>query len=453
MIDAGMDIARLNFSHGDYETHQRCIDLLREVQKEKKSNLGIMLDTKGPEIRVHNFSDGQATINKGEVFKIYSDEILGDSKQFSVNYSNFYKIAKPNQLVKIDDGKFVAKILSLDPADRSVECKAITSLTLKNHKGVNVVGARLDMPFISEKDKKDIEFGCKNNLNFVAASFVRRADDVIELKNLLKEFGHEEVLVISKIESCEAISKIKEIVHYSDAIMVARGDLGVEIAPEKVPIVQIELIEECRKVGKPVIIATQMLESMQHSILPTRAEVNDVALGIFQGTDCVMLSGESASGEYPVESTLMQKKIALEVEEKIDYSTILSTQNIFKNSSEDALANAAALAALNSKAKLIVVFDDEGTICQRISNNKPIAPVVCVTSSLSLTQRLSLYWGLYGYQIPKEDVENSDVKFLYLRKICKEFGVPNGSKVLLIRSKHSSGYDLREESIRIIGLN
>jgi pyruvate kinase len=461
MIASGMNIARLNFSHGTYDEHLRKIELIRSLEAKIDRPIGIMLDTKGPEIRIHTFEGGSASIKKGSIFQIYSEEIVGSASGFSVNFPSFFDNIKVNQLVKIDDGKFIANVISKDQEKKVVNLKAINSHVLTNRKGVNIIGGRLKMPFLSTRDIEDIKFGVEHGIDFIASSFVRRKEDVLDLKNLLKEIHHEEILIISKIESVESLKNIDSIINESDGIMVARGDLGVEVNPEKVPILQIEIIEKCRKLGKPVIIATQMLESMQHSIRPTRAEVNDVALAVFQGADCVMLSGESASGEYPIESTQMQYSILREVERHLDYKHHATTAFYqSKVDYKDSLANASSVAAINSNCKLIIVFDEDGSLSVRLSKSRPIVPIICLTSNIQVARRLSLFWGVFPRVIDLDDInmsnqnlETTDTKFLFVKQVTDYYKVNGKSSVILIREKVKEGFNLREESIRILDIN
>jgi pyruvate kinase len=454
LVKKGMNVARLNFSHGDFEEHQNKINLIREVEKQLNIPIPIMLDTKGPEIRVHTFKDKSQTYKKGFEFSISSTEIVGDELGFSVNYAGFFDTIKVGQLIKIDDGKFICKIIKKDNLSRLVYCKAQNTQTLTNKKGVNIIGGRFNMPFLSSRDIEDITFGASNNVNYVAASFVRTASDVEDLRKLLKSLNKPDILIISKIESKESLSNIDEIIKVSDGIMVARGDLGVEVNPEEVPIIQKQLIIKCRKLGKPVIIATQMLESMQHSLMPTRAEVSDVALAIAQGADCVMLSAESASGEYPVESCTMQANIALTIEKQIDYRQIASSEVSQKTSNNsDSLANAVAVAAIESNAKLIVVFDSEGLLTMRLAKTRPIVPIVCVTSNIEIARKIQMFWGVYPYLVPNDDASKDDNKFIYLKKVAQYYKIRTKANLLLIKTKHKVSLELKEESLRIVTIN
>ena len=452
LVKSGMNVARINFSHGTYAEHLSKFEIIKEVERELKIPIPIMLDTKGPEIRVHSFQNGRSTINKGDIFKIYSHEILGNNKEFSVNYNRFYETVKPRQLIKIDDGKFISKVLSIE--NKIVICKALNTHTISNRKGVNIIGGRFSMPFLSEADIEDIKFGILHGISMVAASFVRSAQDLKDLRKLLNDLGGNKVLIISKIESKESLKNIDEIINLSDSIMVARGDLGVEIDAFLVPIVQQKLIDKCRVAGKPIIIATQMLESMQTSPSPTRAEVSDVALAVKQGADCVMLSAETASGKYPVESVKMQHDIAIVMEKEIDYQeNIVLELSKPEHNNEDALAISVNLAALKSRSKLIIVYDEGETLTIRIAKTRPIVPIICITSDIEFARRLYLYYGVYPYLVNDPLASADDNKFIYLNKVVKDYKLRKKSKVLLVKSKEKVAFDLKEETLRIVTIN
>ena len=301
LIDAGMNVARLNFSHGDHTTHLAKIKTVKELISEG-NNISIMLDTRGPEIRSHEFEGGTANFAKGDITRISMTKVLGNNKKFSVSYANLLDDIEVGKLIKFDDGKITFEVIEKDLKNREIVVKALNPHTLKDRRNCIAPFARLTMPFISEQDRKDILFGCEQNINYIAASFTRRVDDVIALRNILKEVNKEYIQIIAKIENQEGLDNLDAIIQVADGIMVARGDLGVEIPPENVPVAQKEMILKCKQAGKPVIVATQMLESMMKYPTPTRAEVSDVANAILDVADAVMLSGESASGDYPVES-------------------------------------------------------------------------------------------------------------------------------------------------------
>ena len=300
LIDAGMNVMRLNFSHGEHPDHLKKIELIRKLEQDKGVIIPIILDTKGPEIRCHIFKDGQAKILRDSIVRISMTEILGDETKFSVTYDKLFDDVEVGNKIKIDDGNLELDIIEKDYDHHELVTKARNTYVIKNRKGVIAPFARLSMAYVSEKDEADLKFGCEHNVDYVAASFTRRPEDILEIKAILAKYGKSDIGVIAKIENQEGVDKIDAIIDVSDGVMVARGDLGVEVPSEMVPVIQKQIIEKCRIKGKPVITATQMLDSMQTRPVPTRAEVSDVANAILEGTDAVMLSGESASGDYPV---------------------------------------------------------------------------------------------------------------------------------------------------------
>lgn len=328
LIDAGMNVMRLNFSHGDYEEHGARIKTLRELNKEKGTHVAIMIDTKGPEIRTHTFEsgDGVTTIRQGSHVKIYMNEVVGNETRFSVTYPGLIDDVFIGGTILVDDGYLELIVLDKgeDEIGRYILTEAKNTHNIKNRRGINVPGARLNMPFISEKDRNDLIFAAEVGVDFVAASFVRRASDVLEIREILDAHGGERIQIIAKIENSEGVSNAEEIIDVADGIMVARGDLGVEIPSVEVPIIQKRLIRLCNEAGKVVITATQMLESMQKNPRPTRAEVSDVANAVLDGTDSVMLSGESAAGLYPVRATQTQAEIVRRVEKEIDHDAMIA---------------------------------------------------------------------------------------------------------------------------------
>ncbi|MEG1312762.1 MAG: pyruvate kinase, partial [Bacilli bacterium] len=305
LVHAGMACMRINFSHGSYDEHARKIALLHRVEADEKVCIPIILDTKGPEIRTHCFSNGSATILDKSIIRVAMKEVLGTAEKFSVTFDMLYDDLKVGDYIKLDDGKLSLIVKEKDDKNKELICEAQNTHTIKDRRGVNIPGVHLSMPFISEKDRNDLIFGCEQDVDFIAASFIRSPEDVLEIRKILTDNGHPNIKIISKIENQESLKVIDEIINVSDAIMVARGDLGVEIPAEDVPIVQRTLIKKCRDAGKPVITATQMLDSMVSNPNPTRAEVSDVATAVNESSDCVMLSGETASGLYPVEAVQM----------------------------------------------------------------------------------------------------------------------------------------------------
>ena len=395
LIDAGMNVMRLNFSHGEHPDHLKKIELIRKLEQDKGVIIPIILDTKGPEIRCHLFKDGQAKILRDSIVRISMTEILGDETKFSVTYDKLFDDVEVGNKIKIDDGNLELDIIEKDYDHHELVTKARNTYVIKNRKGVIAPFARLSMAYVSEKDEADLKFGCEHNVDYVAASFTRRPEDILEIKEILAKYGKSDIGVIAKIENQEGVDKIDAIIDVSDGVMVARGDLGVEVPSEMVPVIQKQIIEKCRIKGKPVITATQMLDSMQTRPVPTRAEVSDVANAILEGTDAVMLSGESASGDYPVLATEMQSKISKTMEQYLDYEKLAEqAYNTSEKNNSDAISNSVANTALLIGAKLIVAISGMGTTPRRISKARPCCPIVCISSNRRVLSKLSLFWGI-----------------------------------------------------------
>lgn len=397
LMDAGMNVARLNFSHGDYEEHGARIKSIREASKKLGKNVAILLDTKGPEIRTHTMENGAIELVAGSELIVSMKEVVGTEKKISITYEGLINDVAVGSTILLDDGLIGLEVLAIDHANNEIQTKVLNSGTLKNKKGVNVPGVSVKLPGITEKDAKDIVFGIQQDVDFIAASFVRRASDVLEIRELLEEHGAEHIQIIPKIENQEGVDNIDEILEVSDGLMVARGDLGVEIPAEEVPLVQKQLIEKCNKLGKPVITATQMLDSMQRNPRPTRAEASDVANAIFDGTDAIMLSGETAAGSYPVEAVQTMHNIASRVERSLQYKELLATRT--KQACTmitDAIGQSVAHTALNLDVSAIVTPTVSGYTAKMISKYRPKAPIVAVTANESVSRKLALVWGVYS---------------------------------------------------------
>jgi len=431
LVENGMACMRLNFSHGTYDEHLAKLEKARALEKEGVF-IPVMLDTKGPEIRCHNMTNNAIQINKGSTVRISMKEVLGTPEKISVNFPNLYDDCKAGDHIKFDDGKLDLVVTGKDEKAHELICEAQDNHVLMSKKGVNCVGSRLSMPFISDKDKQDLIWGCEHSVDFISASFVRNADDVRDIHKILTEHNHPEIKIISKIENVEALGHIQEIVDESDGIMVARGDLGVEIPPEQVPLIQKELIDLCRKQGKPVITATQMLESMTHSPIPTRAEVSDVATAINESSDCVMLSAESASGEYPVESVQMQARIAATMEKELNFEQLAKeAYDSSEKNNNDAIANSIANTAKLINAKLIVSFTETGASSRRISKARPCCPILSISNKEKTALQNGLYWGIYSTYIPTrmpDFIEDMEVLAIVH---AKELGLQPGDQVII----------------------
>ncbi|MFJ7730956.1 pyruvate kinase [Lysinibacillus sp. NPDC097231] len=395
LIEAGMNVARLNFSHGSHEEHEVRINLIREVAQKIGKPVGILLDTKGPEIRTHNMKNGELHLVAGQVIDISMTEVEGTETSFSVTYDRLIEDVEQNSIILLDDGLIELRVLATDLEKGLIHTIVENAGVLKNKKGVNVPGVSVQLPGITEKDAQDILFGIKQGVDFIAASFVRRAKDVLEIRELLEQNGGSHIQIIPKIENQEGVDNIDEIILVSDGLMVARGDLGVEIPAEEVPLVQKKLILKCNQVGKPVITATQMLDSMQRNPRPTRAEASDVANAIIDGTDAIMLSGETAAGLYPVESVQTMNKIAQRTENSLDYKAIVSTRSREKEANmTEAISQAVAYTSINLGVKAVLAPTESGNTARMIAKYRPGVPIIAVTGSATTANTLTLVWGV-----------------------------------------------------------
>jgi len=393
LINAGMNVARLNFSHGSHEEHAARITSIREASKKTGRTVAILLDTKGPEIRTLDFEGGQAELITGNEVIITTEPVVGTAEKFAVSYEGLIDDVHVGSKILIDDGLIGLEVIGIEGND--IRTKVLNSGLVKNKKGVNVPNVRVNLPGITEKDISDIEFGIEQSVDFIAASFVRKASDVLEIRELLGKHGAEYIQIIPKIENQEGIDNIDEILEVSDGLMVARGDMGVEIPPEEVPIVQKLLIKKCNNLGKPVITATQMLDSMQRNPRPTRAEASDVANAILDGTDAIMLSGETAAGSYPIESVSMMNSIALRIEKSLQYEELFKKrQRENKGTITDAIGQSVAATALNLKVAAIIAPTESGHTAKMISKYRPKAPILAITSDIRICRRLTLVWGV-----------------------------------------------------------
>jgi pyruvate kinase len=393
LIMAGMNVARLNFSHGDFEEHGNRIKSIRQACQELNKTVAILLDTKGPEIRLGKLKEEPIELVQGEYITLTTEEILGDINRVPVTYKDLPSDVHVGSTILIDDGLIGMTVVDIQGTE--IKCQIVNSGQIKSKKGVNVPGVAISMPGLTEKDISDIKFGIEVGVDFIAASFVRRASDVLEIRELLERHDARHIQIISKIENQQGVDNLDEILEVSDGLMVARGDLGVEIPAEEVPLVQKRMIEKCNRVGKPVITATQMLDSMQRNPRPTRAEASDVANAIFDGTDAIMLSGETAAGKYPVESVLTMSRIAERAESALHYREIFTKQaNAQQTSVTEAISQAVANSALDLDAKAIVTSTESGYTARMISKYKPKSQIVAVTPNDQVLRRLQLVWGV-----------------------------------------------------------
>lgn len=394
LIENGMDVARFNFSHGDHEEQKSRMDLLKELRQELNTNTAILLDTKGPEIRTGVLKGGKRIMLKaGEQFTLTTEEIEGDESKVSITYEGLVQDVDAGRVILIDDGLIELKVVG--KSEKEIFCEVINGGELGERKGVNVPNVAVRLPAITEKDKDDIRFGVEQGIDFIAASFVRNAECVLEIKAYLKGLGAPYVPIIAKVENAEGIKNIDEIIRAADGVMVARGDLGVEIPAEEVPYLQKMIIQKCNMNFKTVITATQMLDSMMRNPRPTRAEVTDVANAVYDGTDAVMLSGETAQGKYPLEALQMMVHIIQNTEQHLDYEGMLEkTGGHLKSGVSSAIGYSSVLAASNLNAKCIITPSVSGATARVVSNLRPRQVILGVTPNERTLRRMSIYWGV-----------------------------------------------------------
>ena len=407
LIESGMNVARLNFSHGDHEEHRNRIRNIRQAAEETGRSVAIMLDTKGPEIRTGPFKGGQAYLEEGSTVYLTMEDVEGTAERFSLTYSGLIHDVHPGSKILLDDGLIGLEVKAIHEDKKEIETVVQNSGEIKNKKGVNVPNVSVNLPGITDKDAEDILFGIEEGIDFIAASFVRRASDVLDIRELLEKNNGEFIQIVPKIENREGVNNIAQILQVSNGIMVARGDLGVEIPAEEVPFVQKKLIHECNVAAKPVITATQMLDSMQRNPRPTRAEASDVANAIYDGTDAIMLSGETAAGDYPVESVETMYNIAVYTENKI--SQLDSSSNRFKNEDKnmtDAISHSVANLTEELELNAIVTPTESGNTARMISKYRPNAPIIAITFRESVNRQLNLVWGVHP--INGERVNSTD---------------------------------------------
>ncbi len=394
LIQNGMDVARFNFSHGDHEEHKGRMDLLKQLREEEHANTAILLDTKGPEIRTGVLKDGKKVmLEAGQTFILTTEQIEGDEKRVSISYEGLTEDVDAGKTILIDDGLIGLKVVSKKGKD--IVCEVVNGGELGEKKGVNVPNVPVRLPAITEKDKEDIKFGVEQGIDFIAASFVRNAECVLEIRAYLKKLNAPYIPIIAKIENAEGIRNIDEIIRAADGIMVARGDLGVEIPAEEVPYLQKMMIQKCNNNFKTVITATQMLDSMIRNPRPTRAEVTDVANAVYDGTDAVMLSGETAQGKYPLEALQMMVHIIENTEQHLDYDSILEKAGgHINNNLSSAIGYSSVLAAANLNAKCIITPSVSGATTRVVSNLRPKQDILGITPNERTLRRMSIYWGV-----------------------------------------------------------
>ena len=431
LIEAGANVFRFNFSHGDHEEHLGRLNLVHEAEKKTGKTVGILLDTKGAEIRTTVQKDGKIEFHIGDEVRISMDDsIEGTKEKIAVTYPGLYDDVHEGGHVLFDDGLIDMQIEKKDDANRELVCKVLNEGVLGSRKGVNAPGVSINLPGITEKDSSDIRFGLDHEINYIAASFVRKPQDILDIRELLEEKHMEHVQVFPKIESQEGIDNFDEILKVSDGLMIARGDMGVEIPPENVPLVQKSLIKKCNAAGKPVITATQMLDSMIENPRPTRAEASDVANAVFDGTDATMLSGESANGDYPVEAVATMARIDVKAENALRQYKNFSINDFDKTDVTEAIGRAAAEAVENLGIKTIVAATESGYTAKMISKYRPDADILAVTFDDRTRRGLMVNWGVYP--VVAEKPATTDEMFKLATEEAKKAGLAKEGDLILI---------------------
>ncbi len=424
---AGMNVARFNFSHGSHEEHKRKYDRIKKLRDELNLPVAVMLDTKGPEIRLKDFEAGKVELKAGQKFTLTAREIMGTESEVSITYKELPNDCKKGMTILIDDGLIELKVE--DVTDTDIVCTVLNGGPVSDKKGVNVPGAELSMPYLSDQDKGDIIFGCEQGFDFVAASFVRTKDDVEDIRAILKD-KNSQMRIIAKIESTQGINNLEEILDSADGIMVARGDMGVEVPFEDVPVVQKKMIKLAEAKGKYVITATQMLDSMIHHPRPTRAEVTDVANAIYDGTTAIMLSGETASGDYPVEAVKTMARIAERTEADIDYVGRLRKRDYAPSDATTAISHATCNIAAEVNADAILTVTMSGFTASMVSRYKPNCQIIACTINPTVCRQANLMWGVAPLHIRQEDT--ADELFREAINSAKNAGyLKAGDKVVL----------------------
>ncbi len=405
---AGMNVARLNFSHGTHEEQRGKLERVKKVREELGLPVALLLDTKGPEIRTGEFEKGKVELKKGQTFVLTTEDVPGNEGMVSITYKNLVKDVQPGDSILIDDGLIGLEVKEL--TEKEIICTVLNGGTISNKKGINVPGVELKMPFISKKDKEDILFAVKEGFDYIAASFTRTAEDILDIRRILEENGCNFIKIIAKVENDQGIKNVDEILRVADGVMIARGDMGVEIPLEEVPSIQKKLIRKAFETGKPIITATQMLDSMMKNPRPTRAETSDVANAIYQGTSAIMLSGETASGQYPVEALKTMVKIALRTEADIDYDERFKRRSIEDRTDiTNAVSHATCTTAVDLHAAAIITVTKSGRTVGMVAKHHPGCMIIGCCMDDYVCRQLNLYWGVQPLLLQKE--EDADALF------------------------------------------
>jgi pyruvate kinase len=423
-----MNVARFNFSHGTHESHQVEFNRLKKIREKMGIHVGALLDTKGPDVRLKTFKEPQVMLNEGQLFTLFNKEVEGDENGVSITHARLADDVEEGTRLLFDDGNIELIVTEINDLD--VVCKVINSGIIKSNKGVNIPGVRLSMPYMSKKDKEDIVFAIKNGFDFIAASFVSRAQDILDVRRVLDKHKCTGIKVIAKIENAEGVENIADILSVCDGIMIARGDMGVEIDIARLPAIQKKLINMCYSSGRPVITATQMLESMMYHPRPTRAEVSDVANAVYDSTSAVMLSGETAIGKFPLQAVASMAKICLETESNINYKKRFSELDVQIKNISDAVCHSTVTAAHELSAKAIVVCTQSGITSRLVSRFRPQVPILSITTNAHAYRQLALSWGVipsltYYYT-------NTDELFGKAIKAAKDSGLVKKKDIVII---------------------
>ena len=429
LIEKGMNVARLNFSHGTYEVHQQTLENVRKASIKTGKVVAIIQDLGGPKIRIGKIEKESVFLKKHSTFILTNRQVIGNEHEVSITLMDLPRKIKKGDAIYLSDGALELKVKEINKTD--IICRVIRGGKLSSRKGINIPNLSMDISSLTEKDYQDILFGIKNKVDFIGLSFTRRAEDVLRAREILKKHHAEEIALIAKIEKKEAVSNLEKIIESSDGIMIARGDLGVEIPLEDVPLVQKNIIEKCNLAGKPVITATQMLMSMVNNPRPSRAEVTDVANAILDGTDAIMLSEETAVGEYPLEAVSIMNKIAYKVEKEINYEKLLREKSLsVRPNNVDAISLATCQVAVNIKAKAIVTFTFSGSTARMVSRYRPPVPVIAASTRESTVRKLILNWGVFSIQ--SDDLINTDDMMKKSKQLALKTGlVKSGDKIIV----------------------
>ena len=429
LMKNGMNVARMNFSHGTHEEQKVRLDMIKKLREELNLPVAALLDTKGPEIRIGDVEGGKLELKPGQEFTLTTEEMLGTEKKVTITYKELYKDVEAGDSILIDDGLIGMEVVRIDESD--IVCRVKNGGFISNHKGVNVPGVELNMPFVSPKDLADIVFAVEQDYDFIAASFTRTAEDIMEIRKILQEHGGEKIHIIAKLENKQGVKNCEDILRVADGIMIARGDMGVEIPLEEVPVIQKELIRKAMHMGKPVITATQMLDSMMKNPRPTRAETSDVANAIYQGTSAIMLSGETAAGAYPIEAVQTMAKIAERTEQDIDYSREFKPRKLAEAPDvTSAISHATCTTAADLKAAAIVAVSKSGRTVSRIAKYLPVCPIIGCTTDERVYRQLNLLWGVTP--VVMKEANTADELFDHAVELAEQKGLIARGELVVI---------------------